>query len=301
MTENASSLLVNGEQVVLRPARALIGWLSPSEAATMLLGRNPNPGENVEAHLKTAQQHREGVGRRETYTFTDPMVDDKRFSSLLADVAKRPEVQATFHGLAWQPAVVDLSHVLSFQKIIFTDGPGLATQQIDTESLTELCLPAEQPLPPTGAITDPDGKSFTISSLNTNLRIAGGQLSEANVSPGPGLPSVRMQAVTLLVSMGTSYMQVVRYRDRWFLRDGYHRASRLLRSGISVVPCIYIEANAFEQVLAGVGAALPYEVLYGDRPPSLNDFWDDSVSSEISQLAIRKVIRIRGEEFAVPR
>lgn len=83
MTENASSLLVGGEQVVLRPARALIGWLSPNEAATMLLGRNPNPGEDVEAHLKTAQQYREAVGRRGTYTVTDPMVDDKRFSRFL--------------------------------------------------------------------------------------------------------------------------------------------------------------------------------------------------------------------------
>ena len=241
MAQDTGSLLVAGEQVVHRPARALIGWLSPSEATTMRLGRNPNPGEDVEAHIRATEPYRESVARRVPRIFTSPLVDDERFSSLLTEVASRPEVQASFHGLEWRPAVVDLTHVLSFQKIIFTDSPSIDDGSSDSTSLTELCLPAEQLLPPTGAITDPDGKGFTISSLNTNLRIAGGQLSDAKVAPGPGLPSVRMQAVTLLVTMGTSYMQVVRYRDRWFLRDGYHRASRLLRSGISIVPCIYIE------------------------------------------------------------
>jgi hypothetical protein len=300
MAQDTSSLLVAGEQAVHRPARALIGWLTPSEATTMLLGRNPKPGEDVEAHLKATEPYRESVARRDPRIFTDPIVDDDRFSSMLADVAGRPEVQASFHGLAWKPAVVDLTHVLSFQKIIFTDSPGIDSEHIDSTSLTELCLPTEQLLPPTGALTDPDGKGFTISSLNTNLRIAGGQLSDAKVSPGPGFPSVRMQAVTLLVTMGASYMQVVRYRDRWFLRDGYHRASRLLRSGISIVPCIYIEAKTFEEIQAGVGA-FPFEVLYSDRPPALNDFWDETVATDISQLAIRKVIRVRGEEFAVQR
>jgi len=300
MDDNADSGLIAGEQVAHRPARALIGWLAPSEAATMLLGRNPNPGEDIETYLMTTEPYRESVASRKPRIFTNPIVDEKRFSSILADVADRPEVKASFHGLVWRPAVVDLTHVLSFQKIIFTDSPGIDPEHIDNASLSELCLPREQPLPPTGALTDPDGKGFTISSLNTNLRIAGIQLNEAKVAPGPGLPSVRMQAVTLLVTMGTSYVQVVRYRDRWFLRDGYHRASRLLRSGISIIPCIYIEAKTFEEVQAGVGA-LPFEVLYSDRPPALNDFWDDTVSADISQLAIRKVIRVRGEEFAVPR
>jgi hypothetical protein len=300
IAQETSSLLVAGEQVVNRPARALIGWLPPSEAITVLLGRNPNPGDDVEAQRKAAEPYREAVERREPYVSINPILEDGRFAPLLKAVGERPEVQAAFHGLAWRPAVADLSHVLSFQKVIFTDGPGLDAEQVDDPSLTELCLPTKQLLPPSGALTDPDGKGFTISSLNTNLRVAGGQLSEAVVAPAPGLPSVRMQAVTLLVTMGTSYLQIIRYRDRWFLGDGYHRASRLLRAGISIVPCIYIEARSFQEVQAGVGT-FPFEVLYSDRPPTLKDFWDDAVATDISQLAIRKVIRIRGEEFAVPR
>jgi hypothetical protein len=300
IAQDTSGLLVASEQVVHRPARALIGWLSPNEGITLLLGRNPNPGDDIETYSNAAEQYRKAAERREPYVSTNPMVDDDRFADTLKGVADRPEVQAAFHGVVWRPAVVDLSRVLSLQKVIFTDGLEINPTQIDDTALTELCLPREQVSPPSGALSDPDGKGFTISSLNTNLRIAGGQLSEAVVAPGPGLPSVRMQAVTLLVTMGASYLNVARYRDRWFLRDGYHRASRLLRAGISVVPCIYIEAKSFEEVQAGVGT-LPFEVLYGDRPPTLQDFWDEAVATNISQIAIRKVIRIKGEEFAVPR
>src|ERR1017187_9048782 len=81
MAQDTSSLLVAGEQAVHRPARALIGWLTPSEATTMLLGRNPKPGEDVEAHLKATEPYRESVARRDPRIFTDPIVDDDRFSS----------------------------------------------------------------------------------------------------------------------------------------------------------------------------------------------------------------------------
>jgi len=293
--------IIPGESVVRRPARALVGWLSKQEGANFILGRNPAPTEDVSAEISLAARYAESVAARPAYEPQDPRVKDERFDDLLEEVANRPEVIANFHNLAWKPAIVDLRKVLSFQKIIFTDHEGGYDDSSTVSNLMEVCLPSQQPAPPSGAIGDHDGKGFTISSLNSNLRIVGGRLGEAHLSPGPGLPaSVRVQAVTIFVSMGTSYLQVVRYRDRYFLRDGYHRAGRLIRKGITTVPCIYIEASSFDEMQVPPGA-LSYEILYSDHPPTLTDFWDESVSMEVSQLAIRKVIRIRGEEFAVPR
>jgi hypothetical protein len=40
-------------------------------------------------------------------------------------------------------------------------------------------------------------------------------------------------------------------------------------------------------------------MLSGPRPPRLIDLWDDEVASNIRQPAIRKVIRVRDEEFVV--
>jgi hypothetical protein len=295
----AQSSPVLDESVVCRPARALLGWVSQQEAATLLLGRNPTPNDDTSSLVETAKKHAEAVASRSSYEPADARTPSSDFEDALTEVAKRPSVQATFHNLSWQTAVVDLTKVLSFQKLVFTDQwQNDATP--NRTNLVEICLPSEQAAPPMGAFSDPDGKGFTISSLNPNLRIVGSQLNEANVAPGPGQPSMRMQAVTLLVSMGTSYLQVIEYRGRCFLRDGYHRAARLLRAGLTTVPCIYIQARSFEEFQMPSGS-LSYEILYGEHPPALTDFWDDDVSSEISQLAIRKVVRIRGDELVVPR
>ncbi len=241
----------------------------------------------------------EAVKQLKRLDIADPIVDLE--SDSIKAIAGRTEIAANFPGMNWRPAVVDLRKVISFQKIIYVDGldERLAGAS-STEGLYELCIPETQPPPPSGAFTDTDSKGFTISSFNPNLRIAGGQLTGADVSPGPGVPPVRMQAVTLLVYMGTSYLQVVRYRGRSFIRDGYHRAAGLLKLGIYDVPCIFIEAESFEQVGAPAGA-FTYEVLYGERPPLVQDFWQASVAADVSQVAVRKVIRITGQEFVVPR
>lgn len=292
--------LVPGEDVVHRPARALIGWVSTSEAITMLLGHTPGPNDDTARLAEEAAACREAVDARPPYEQADPLIPDHPLVARLDDIAARPAVHAAFHGMQWRPAVVDLTKVLSFQKLVFTDREMASAGRPSETELLELCLPSDQPAPPVGAIGDPDGKGFTISSLNTNLRIAGGQVGEAVVASAPDQPSVKMQAITLLVSMGTSYLQVARYRNRSFLRDGYHRAASLLQAGVTAAPVIFIEARSFEEVQPPTGA-LPYEVLFGERPPALTDYWDESVARVIRQLAVRKVIRVRGEEFAVPR
>jgi hypothetical protein len=291
--------VVPGEEVLRRPARGLLGWLSDQEAATALLGRNPLPGEDLGRQLAVAANYRASVKARPVYQPADPLLS-REFPGL-DEIKSRQDVVSNLGPLSWRPAVVDLRRVLSFQKVIHTDGLEERLGDLtDDRSLLELCIPTHQPGPPTGAFTDQDGKGFTVSSFNPNLRIAGGQLSDAQVSQGPGLSAVKMQAITLLVYMGASFLQVVRYRERSFIRDGYHRAAGLAKRGVFEVPCIFIEARSFEEVGVNPGA-FSYELLYGDRPPRIVDFWDDSVSRGIEQPAVRKVVRVRGEEFVVPR
>jgi len=298
-----TSPFASGEEVSMQSFRALIGWLpNEQEAAQFLLGRNPLPTDDVAALQQIIAECRAAVASRPAFTPTNPIVDTGD-DPMLRAVKERPEVQAAFAGLTWFPATVNLREVLAFQKIINTEGleSRLATARTSKEELFELCLPENQPLPPTGAIIDLDGKGMTVSALNPNLRIIGNRVSEAQVNTAPGAPSMKVMALTLFVNMGNSYLQVVRYNDRYFIRDGYHRAVGLLRENIDVVPCIVIEARNFEQVVVSgqQHLFLPYEVLYSSHPPRLTDFWDDTASRTVTRLATRKVIRIRGDEFLV--
>jgi hypothetical protein len=296
---NASPKLEAGESVLYREARALLGWMTEPEAIQVLLGHNPTPDDDLAPLRKVREECLAAVSGRPIYEPEEAVIDEA-FPGL-AEVANRSEVIANFANMQWRPALVDLTKVLSFQKLIHIDGLDERTQGVgQQDKLMEVCIPSTQPQPPVGAFTDSDGKGFTISSYNPNLRIAGGQMTDANVSQAPGLPEIKMRAVTIFVFMGASYLQVVRYRDRCFIRDGYHRAAGLLKAGLTQVPCIFIEARSFEEVGAITGA-FTYETLYGEHPPRLIDFWDSSVSRTVKQASVRKVVRVRGEEFVVQR
>jgi hypothetical protein len=290
---------VSGEDVIRRPGRALVGWMAEAEAIAAMLGRTPTPADDVAELRNRAAEARRSVESRPVMTSSGAIVDET--DPRLVAVQTRQDLASNFPGLKWRAAIVDLSKVLSFQKVIAVDGldDRLAGAE-DTDQLLDLCLPTMQPMPPLGTFNDPDQKGFTLSSVNPNLRIAGAQVGSADVAPEPGKPAVRMQAVTFLIHMGTSYLQVVEYRGRCFVRDGYHRAAGLLRRGIQEVPCVFISAQSFEEVGA-VSGMLTYEVLFGERPPLVADFWDDSVAAQIEPPAVRKIIRITGEEFAISR
>jgi len=291
--------MIPGEEVIRRPARALIGWMSEPEALTALLGRNPIPTDDLGSFRSMAAAARRSVEALPRRPFDSAVVDDA--DPQLASTQSREDVAANFPGLDWRAAFVDLRKVISFQKIIAVDGlEDRLAGAASSAGLLDLCVPPTQPAHPLGAFNDPDQKGFTIASTNPNLRVAGAQVGAAEVSPQPGTPTVRMQAVTFLVHMGTSYLQVVEYRGRSFVRDGYHRAAGLLRRGITTVPCIYITAQSFEQV-GLVPGSFTYESLFGDHPPFVSDFWDNSVSADIEIPAVRKIVRVRAEEFVVSR
>ncbi len=85
-------------------------------------------------------------------------------------------------------------------------------------------------------------------------------------------------------------------RGRWFLRDGYHRAYRLLQDGVYCVPAVVISARTLDEL----GATEPWffneEQLFSCRPPRVLDFLDESMVLRYERAALRKVIRIRVEE-----
>jgi hypothetical protein len=84
------------------------------------------------------------------------------------------------------------------------------------------------------------------------------------------------------------------------LRDGYHRAYRLLQAGVHRIPAVVIYARTIKEL----GATEPWffskEQLFSDRPPRVVDFLDENLVLSYERTALRKVIRIRVEESLEP-
>src|SRR5439155_14945518 len=125
-----------------------------------------------------------------------------------AALKARPDIQAAFASLQWEPALVDLRQVLSYQQIIHLEGleDRVASVPDDLEELVKFCLPINEPINQLGGFVDPDQKGFTISSLNPNLRIHNALMHDAEVPTGPGLSPVRVKAVTFFIRLGASYL-----------------------------------------------------------------------------------------------
>jgi hypothetical protein len=289
---------IPGEPITWRRARVLLGWLTPQEGVIQLLGRAPKPDDDLTEVQATIARARSAVARRRPTPIVDPVVPGDR--TLLDQVARRPELRAAFPDVQWRLEWVDLTTVLAVEKSITAEGldARVAAAAADPATLVELCMPAGQPESPTGANRDIDGHGYALSSLNPNLHIVGSNVSEAMVSPSPDVPPLKMQAFTFFVSLGAGYIQVAIYQGRPFLRDGYHRAAGLLRAGITRVPAVVIDAPSYQYIAVAHGL-FDHEVAFSDHAPTLADFWDETVSADVLQRPLRRVIRLRADQFFV--
>jgi hypothetical protein len=285
---------------LIRKARALVGYLPPDQAIQVIGGgMMPQSETDRAAALAVWERYRVATDSRPPIEAKSPVRElPPAYRALVSEFQRRPDIIQAFAPHQWSVAAIDLTvPILSFQSIVHTDD---ATQRVagidlqDPHALFNACLPEQEKVELPGGF-DPSQNAFTVSSLNPNLRIASFELVDA---PQPAGLTKRIAGFTL--SLGSSHIQVAEYRGRWMIRDGYHRLSGLIALGASMVPCIHIKAQTFEETGAARPGFFGYEVLYSDRPPQLTDFLDDKLSLEVTTPAVRKVVRIRAEEFVVP-
>lgn len=283
----------------------LLAWLERDEAVAALLGRRvPAPGEDVRSQISAWEAKRATLMARPPYALPTPVLEP--LPEILAEKGgafqQRPDVKAIFGGFDWTVGVANLDHVLSFQRQVVLEQIEERTAAVSQDKWDELfllCLPEARPTEQMGALMEQSGKAITFSSLNPNLRVAGHATQEINVASTPNQPGVPMKFIGFVVNLGTSFLQVVEYNGRWFVRDGYHRCYGLMQKGISRVPCVFIKARNFAETGAEQPEFLRFETLFGERPPFVKDFLDDEVSVTVQQRAVRKVVRITAEEFVV--
>jgi hypothetical protein len=142
----------------------------------------------------------------------------------------------------------------------------------------------------------------TFSAASPKLQLGGLQLLGVG---GPevsvGGQQVTQPGVIFLIGTQPNYVQVAHYKDRYFLKNGYHRAYAALLSNRKHIPAVVSEFDDF----AGVGAINPgffsKELLMSDAPPLLSDFLNPQFAIDVRLKPMRKIIRVRVDEFLAPR
>ena len=273
-----------------RPARALIGWMPPTHGEVILGGNNLG-AEIPPEHRELAQRARDAVALRQVglQDQADIITELHGDASLEEHVEHLRQTQdgAAMFSQGWRVAIADLTRVCAFQPCVFTDTAAERVQDVKADDLSALAmitLPTT-PADPPRVQFDLIRQAYMVLSPNPNLRIV------ANFSiPLPDAPGA--MGFGFGIKVLPSFMQVVQFNDRHFLRDGYHRAYGLLSQGITHVPVFTNTLQAFEEL--GVPAGLPQQSYLGNRPPALPDYLDDHVAATVNLPAAQKMIIIQG-------
>lgn len=265
--------------------RWLLAWLTDSEATPLILGHPPLPTDDLAEVKQRIDAARAARAARQPWQPGNPVVNGD--PKILRKLRGRQDLQTVFAGTVWRPAWVDLRRILALQKHVTTAGQ---LERVAKSSLIDLCFPTSvtQEL---RFSKDGDGKGMTLSTPDMNLRVAGA-IFAPQVTVGPG---VTKPAIQILLEIPISMMTVGCLRGRYFLRDGYHRAGGLLRTGKPIVPCIVIDAPTIQELIPTAGL-FSEDVLFDERPPALTDFWDDTLAYHGHRPGNRYV-RVRGDEI----
>ena len=274
------------------------GFSSPGAAEMKRFNSNWARESQTRVKIQSAQiqrwtSARQRVQARADYNLQTPTLEPlpEELRARGEALLRRPDVIGAFASYNLSVGMANLQNVLSFQKNILADGVERVSKVnlSDPQALFATCLPdAVEPFQISGVL-DNDGKAFSISSTNPNLRIMGGQLTNVNGQPFYGFT----------IGFGFPFVQVVEYQGRWFIRDGYHRSFGLLKRGVDRIPCFFIRAQDAQQFGGTAPDHIRGEILFGAHPPFLKDFLDDEVSASATRPLIGKVLRIAASEFNI--
>jgi hypothetical protein len=275
------------EEPALRPARALLGWLSEKQARGYLNGQRRD-AELTEAQRRTIEQAHAQVAARE------------KFDAGSAILGQCPEAllehRAALYGHdrfsamrneGWEIAIVDLERVCVVQPTVLADADprveaGLDPEDLETVAKITLPIPNPQVLP---YQVDSTKNIAVLSSPNPNLRTVGFRAQQI----GQGT------LLGFVVEVATSFVQVAEFGGRFVLTDGTHRAVSLFRQGITRIPALTRKYAHGENLGLGKSVLSPATYL-GERPPQVGDYWNPAVTAAISVPRARKLVIVQAIE-----
>jgi hypothetical protein len=192
--------------------------------------------------------------------------------------AERDDLREEFDGLVWTLGVVDLRRLVSVQRRLVLEDEVIDCREFhDWTARMQVALPHERNSTFERAWRT---SGLTLTSENPDLTVRWHTTHEND------------EVFALMVRHGSPFMEVGCYRGRWFLRDGYHRAYRLLRAGIFEIPAVIVQSANLHELGADQPWFFPEEVLFSRRPPLVTDFLADERVLRWYRPARRKVIRI---------
>jgi hypothetical protein len=276
---------------------ALLGYLSADRARDFLerkgvgpdaLGQAMQQRERTEAHIKTLSPIED----------SKPGVQPLRRAEALSEIHRvmsRPECKGAYPEGSWTAGLMEIARIIPIQPSLDVEyaqslgGPDLAASNL--LAAVKLCFAEKYPTEFDVSV-DQSQKAISIHGINPSLEVVGLRY-ECQPESGPVL-------ISFMVSPAPNIVVVSHYAGRYFLSGGQHRTYRLMKAGYSHVPCALREVKSLAQAGAYGPEVFSEPVLMAPRPPLFPDFADPVFSAIVPFPAVRRVVRIRPDEYFVP-
>lgn len=271
----------------------LLGFYAQQEARQFLQGKQlPQP--DFDEIMKRWDAARALIGTLAPLSH-EPEVRPILEPDLLLEIAKvteRPDFKQVFPEGTWSISLVELSAIVAFQPNIdvgyAASQAGETLSSSDLLSAVRLCFPHGKPAA-LAINLDQAQKAITVSGINPSLQVVGYNWGQQD----PQGPFV----VSFFIHPGPNVVQVSRYRGRYFLSNGYHRTYRLMKAGFTHIPCLVKSANNLAETGALAPGFFSESVLMSPRPPLFTDFGNEVLGITVPVHAMKKVVRIRPDEY----
>lgn len=165
-------------------------------------------------------------------------------------------------------------------------GAGMQPQPTLSE-LLDKCLPLDI-IPQAKVFYQQLPNGLIAYSMNNTLQLK-----------GPGFDPTTAQ-INFALGPNANLMLVREHAGRHILTNGYHRAWLLRSKRVTMVPALVWPAATQDEVVLGPDFVLP-ATLFGARPPTIDDFFDNALSADVEVRAIFKAVKITIEDLFVPR
>ncbi|HXX21771.1 MAG TPA: hypothetical protein VEO19_01325 [Terriglobia bacterium] len=298
MNNMVDKLLKDGNLVGLkmRPARALIGWMSEQDAYT-ILAIPMVPGTPRPEHVQKVKEAHRAVQYRtesldQTHVLSDP---GEELRDYLAELGRHP-CYKPYIAKGCSVRVADLSKLGAVQPVVHLDHAEhfghfrrllLQARQEDMLSLAKITLPI--PTADMGVQSEQQKDSWVLRFTHPDARVVGHFSAPIDLAAG-----LSGMGYGFCVAVLPSFVQVAYYRCRYFLKDGYHRSLALLERRITHIPVIFQELP--ESLSLEVEGRFPDGTILAPQAPLLPDYLRDDVAAVVSHPTSQKIITIRATE-----
>jgi hypothetical protein len=279
-----------------RAHSVLLGYCSEDAARNLLESKGVPPDlvDELIQERERAQAHVLTLAPLDDASAARPL-DDVKALTEIDRVMRRPDCQGAYPEGSWTAELVEIAKIIPLQPgldVAYAENVGGV--DLDPRNLmpaVKICF-AEMHPAESDISADQSQKAISVSGTNPSLEVVGLSYNQQGAN-GPVM-------VSFLISPSPHIATVFRYAGRHFVSNGLHRIYRLLKAGFTHVPCVVREAQTLAQAARAGCAFFPESVLMAPRPPVVPDFADPVLGVIVPFPAVRRVVRIRPDEYFVP-